>query len=103
MLELHQQMFTGYASRSFGGFMSALRQSFSWALVSSLVLTGSCGDTPDPLEPVVSQALAKKKPPVPTPPPDTVAPPTNDPPPDTEAPAPPAFSEIGRASCRERV
>jgi len=74
--------------------MSSLRQSFAWALASSLVFAGSCSDVPAPLEPVASQALAKKKPPVPTPPPDTQPPPTNTPPPDTQAPAPPAFSVI---------
>jgi hypothetical protein len=72
--------------------MSARRQSFSWALASCLVLTGSCGDEPGPLEPVASQALAKKKPPTNPPPPDTETPPTNNPPPDTQAPTPPAFS-----------
>ena len=65
--------------------MSTMRLSLSSALVACLTLTGSCGDTPDPLEPIAAQALAKKKPP------------SNNPPPDTQAPAPPAFAvmELG--------
>ena len=62
--------------------MSSPRQSFTWALASCLLLTGSCADAPSPLEPMASQALAKKKP---------LA---NNPPPDVQAPAPPAFSVI---------
>lgn len=57
------------------------RQSWFFALASCLVF-GSCTDGPGSLEPVASQALAKKKPPA------------NDPPPDTQAPTPPAFSVL---------
>lgn len=69
--------------------MSALRQSFGWAFASCLVLAGSCTDTPVPLEPVSSEALARKKP-APLPPPDT------------QAPTPPAFSlgELGPTHVR---
>lgn len=62
--------------------MPALRKSFSWVVASCLVLTVSCTDAPDPLSPVASQAMAKKKPP------------SNSPPPDIQAPAPPAFSVV---------
>ena len=69
--------------------MSALRHSLSWAFAAScFVLTGSCGDIPDPREQVGSQQLsARKKPP----------PPPNTPPPDTQAPTEPVFSitELG--------
>ena len=74
--------------------MSSLRQSFSWALASCLIVTGSCADAPGPLEPVASRALAKKNPPTNPPPPDSESPPTNSPPPDTQAPTPPAFSVL---------
>jgi hypothetical protein len=65
--------------------MSRLRQSFTLAIASGLLLSSSCGDAPTPLEPVASRAAAKRKPP------------SNNPPPDTQAPTPPAFSigELG--------
>lgn len=65
--------------------MSALRRSGVWAVTSCLVFSASCTDAPTPLEPAASRAMAKKKPPA------------NSPPPDTQAPSAPAFSvtELG--------
>jgi len=69
--------------------MSAMLQSLSRALAAScLVLTVSCGDASDPLDPLGSEQLAEAR-----------RPPANEPPPapDTQAPSVPVFSvtELG--------